>query len=67
MAYTFFKAQGYNVGNSLCEVEKTDLALEEMKKAKEKGVKLLLPIDTKIGKNSNQTQKVKQWLDRNSR
>ena len=50
MAYTFFKAQGYNVGNSLCEVEKTDLALEKMKKAKEKGVKLLLPIDTKIGK-----------------
>ena len=50
MAYTFFKAQGYNVGNSLCEVEKTDLALQEMEKAKEKGVKLLLPIDTKIGK-----------------
>ena len=50
MAYTFFKAQGYNVGNSLCEVEKTDLALEEMKKAKAKGVKLLLPIDTNIGK-----------------
>ena len=50
MAYTFFKAQGYNVGNSLCEVEKTGLALEAMKKAKAKGVKLLLPIDTKIGK-----------------
>ena len=50
MAYTFFKAQGYNVGNSLCEVEKTDLALEAMEKAKAKGVKLLLPIDTKIGK-----------------
>ena len=50
MAYTFFKAQGYNVGNSLCEVEKTDLALEEMEKAKAKGVNLLLPIDTKIGK-----------------
>ena len=50
MAYTFFKAQGYNVGNSLCEVEKTDLALETMEKAKSKGVKLLLPIDTKIGK-----------------
>ena len=50
MAYTFFKAQGYNVGNSLCEVEKTGLALEAMEKAKEKGVKLLLPIDTKIGK-----------------
>ena len=50
MAYTFFKAQGYNVGNSLCEVEKTDLALQEMEKAKEKSVKLLLPIDTKVGK-----------------
>ena len=50
MAYTFFKAQGYNVGNSLCEVEKTDLALQEIEKAKEKGVKLLLPIDTKVGK-----------------
>ena len=50
MVYTFFKAQGYNVGNSLCEVEKTGLALEAMEKAKAKGVKLLLPIDTKIGK-----------------
>ena len=50
MAYTFFKAQGYNVGNSLCEVEKTGLALHAMEKAKAKGVKLLLPIDTKVGK-----------------
>ena len=50
MAYTFFKAQGYNVGNSLCEVDKVDLALEAMEKAKQKGVKLLLPVDTKVGK-----------------
>ena len=50
MAYTFFKAQGYSVGNSLCEVEKTGLAIEAMEKAKEKGVKLLLPVDTKVGK-----------------
>ena len=50
MAYTFFKAQGYNVGNSLCEVDKLNLALEAMEKAKQKGVKLLLPVDTKIGK-----------------
>lgn len=50
MAYTFFKAQGYNVGNSLCEVDKIDLALQAMEKAKQKGVKLLLPIDTKVGK-----------------
>ena len=48
MAYTFFKAQGYEVGNSLCEPDKCDLALSLMEKAK--GVKLLLPIDTKIGK-----------------
>ena len=50
MAYTFFKAQGYNVGDSICEEDKCDLALELMEKAKEKGVKLLLPVDTKIGK-----------------
>ena len=50
MAYTFFKAQGYGVGNSLCEPDKVDLALAAMKKAKEKGVKFILPIDTKVGK-----------------
>ncbi|MCI8443939.1 MAG: phosphoglycerate kinase [Clostridia bacterium] len=50
MAYTFFKAQGYNVGDSICELDKLDLAKEAMKKAKEKGVKLMLPVDTKIGK-----------------
>ena len=50
MAYTFFKAQGYSVGDSLCEEDKCDLASEIMQKAKEKGVKFLLPIDNKIGK-----------------
>lgn len=50
MAYTFFKAQGYEVGNSLCEPDKCELALSLMKKAEEKGVKLLLPVDTKVGK-----------------
>ncbi len=50
MAYTFFKAQGYEVGNSICEIDKLDLAKDAMKKAEEKGVKLMLPIDTKIGK-----------------
>ena len=53
MAYTFFKAQGYEVGNSLCEVDKCDLALELMEKAKNKGVKMLLPVDTKVGKEFN--------------
>ena len=50
MAYTFFKAQGYEVGNSLCEPDKCELALSLMKKAEEKGVKFLLPVDTTVGK-----------------
>ncbi len=50
MAYTFFKAQGYEVGDSICELDKLDLALELMEKAKQKNVKLMLPVDTKIGK-----------------
>ena len=50
MAYTFFKAQGYEVGNSLCEPDKCELALSLMEKAKNKGVKLILPVDTKVGK-----------------
>ncbi len=50
MAYTFFKAQGYGVGNSICELDKLDLALELMDKAKKNGVKLMLPVDTKLGK-----------------
>ena len=50
MAYTFFKSMGYNVGNSICELDKLDLAREVMEQAKEKGVKFMLPVDTKIGK-----------------
>ena len=50
MAYTFFKAQGYGVGDSICELDKLDLANELMEKAKQKGVKLMLPTDTKVGK-----------------
>lgn len=50
MAYTFFKAQGYEVGNSLCELDKLDLARDAMEKAKNKGVNLILPVDTKVGK-----------------
>ena len=50
MAYTFFKAQGYGVGDSICEVDKLDLAKDLMEKAKQKGVKLMLPTDTKVGK-----------------
>ena len=50
MAYTFFAAMGYTVGTSICETDKIDLAKEMMAKAEAKGVKLLLPIDNRIGK-----------------
>lgn len=46
MAYTFFVAQGSTVGNSLCEKDKVELAKELLEKAKTKGVKMLLPVDT---------------------
>ena len=54
MAYTFFKAMGYNVGDSICELDKLELAKELMEKAKQKGVKFMLPVDTRIGKEFKQ-------------
>ncbi|HMV10075.1 MAG TPA: phosphoglycerate kinase [Cyclobacteriaceae bacterium] len=48
MAYTFFKALGGNIGNSLVEADKLDLAKELIQKAKSKGVELHLPIDSII-------------------
>ena len=50
MAYTFFKAQGFSIGTSLCEEDKLDLAKSILEKAKEKKVELLLPIDNKVAK-----------------
>ena len=49
MAYTFFKAQGYGIGTSICEDDKVDTAKEMLAKAAAKGVKLLLPVDNRIG------------------
>lgn len=49
MAYTFLRANGFKTGNSLCEEDRLDLARELQAKAKEKGVKLLLPVDSKCG------------------
>lgn len=46
MAYTFFKAQGYGVGQSICENDKLDLAKQLLEKAKSKNIKFLLPVDT---------------------
>jgi len=50
MAYTFAVAKGGKVGDSLLEADKVDYAKEMMEKAEEKGVKLLLPVDTVITK-----------------
>ena len=46
MTYTFIKAMGGRIGNSLCEADKLDLALSLISKAKEKGVNLYLPVDS---------------------
>ena len=50
MAYTFMKSLGHNIGTSLLEEDKVELAAEMMKKAEEKGVKFLIPVDNKVGK-----------------
>ena len=65
MAYTFAKAQGQEIGNSMCEEDKLDYALDMIKKAQEKGVKLLLPVDHVEGKEfSNDTEhKVVDTID----
>ena len=49
MAYTFQKALGGSIGNSICEDDKLDLALDMMKKAESRGVKFLLPLDNVVG------------------
>lgn len=61
MAYTFLKAQGYNIGTSICENEKLDLAKTLLEKAKEKGVNLMLPVGNVVGrefKNDTEAQSV---------
>jgi len=49
MTYTFVKAMGGKIGNSLCEGDKLELAMNLINKAKEKGVKLILPVDSLNG------------------
>ncbi len=51
MAYSFLKAQGYEIGDSLCDDSKLDYCLEMMDKAKKAGKKLLLPVDVVTIKN----------------
>jgi phosphoglycerate kinase len=48
MAYTFLKSMGYEIGSSLCEDDRLELCQQLMKKAEEKGVKLMLPMDSVV-------------------
>lgn len=48
MVFTFFKAMGGSIGNSLCEDDKLELALQLIEKAKAKGVNLVLPVDSVV-------------------
>ena len=49
MAYTFMNALGYSIGTSICEADKVELAKDMMAKAKDKGVKFLIPVDNRVG------------------
>jgi len=64
MAYTFVKAQGGDIGSSLLEADKVDYALEMINKAREKGVKLLLPVDTVVADSFSEDAKT-QVVDTN--
>lgn len=59
MAYTFLKAQGYEIGTSLLEEDKIDLAKELILKAKKKGVDLILPVDIVVAKEFNKDAEFK--------
>lgn len=66
MAYTFFKAQGCHIGNSLCEDDRLDIAKELLKKAEDKGVCIHLPMDSiiadKFDANANTSSAVNQEI-----
>ena len=62
MAYTFLKAQGYEIGNSLLDSESLQLALDLMDEAKQLGVKFLLPVDVVIADALRLTLNTKLWM-----
>ena len=65
MAYTFYKAQGGHIGNSLCEPEKLDVANDLLKKAAEKGVCIHLPVDSIIADKFDTNANVSGALSNN--
>ncbi len=58
MAYTFFAAKGYSVGTSICEEDKIEMAKEMMAAAEAKGVKFLIPVDNRLGKEYDENTEV---------
>ncbi len=60
LAYTFIKAQGHEIGKSLLEEDKIDLAKEFMKKAEEKGVNMVLPVDAVVADDFSETANTKE-------
>jgi phosphoglycerate kinase len=59
MAYTFFKSMGYEIGNSLLEEDRIEMAGQIMEKAKAKGVNLMLPVDVKVAKEFDNNAEAK--------
>lgn len=59
MSFTFFKAMGYEIGNSICELDRIDIAKETIKKAEEKNVRLVFPVDTVCGKEFDNNTEIK--------
>lgn len=59
MAYTFLKAKGYHIGNSICEEDKLDLAKNLMAKAEAKGVNLMLPIGSMVAQEFKNDTEIK--------
>ena len=58
MAYTFFAAKGHSVGTSICEEDKIEMAKEMMAAAEKKGVKFLIPIDNRLGREYDENTEV---------
>jgi 3-phosphoglycerate kinase len=59
MSYTFYKDLGKDIGNSVCEEDKVDLAKEILDKAKERSVKILLPFDNVVASSLEEDADVK--------
>ncbi|REB04749.1 phosphoglycerate kinase [Sporosarcina sp. BI001-red] len=59
LSYTFIRAQGHEIGDSLLEEDKVELAKSFIEKAKEKGVNLYLPIDTRVADSFSETAETK--------